>query len=130
VLEKLVSFCTSRDHAISECGREARKTIARASRFDAAIEDHVLAWKHLWRRFDVHIQPADPGFKLNVPMLIRLNMFHLLQAAISVNLFAISRRNCSCNFRSRGGSARLVAMFCQLSIMFRRESAGRIAWVS
>jgi trehalose/maltose hydrolase-like predicted phosphorylase len=81
VLEKLVSFCTSRDHAISECGLEARKTIARASRFDAAMEDHVLAWKHLWRRFDVHIQPADPGFKLNVPMLIRLNMFHLLQAA-------------------------------------------------
>jgi hypothetical protein len=25
-------------------------------------------------------KPADPGFKLNVPMLLRLNMFHLLQA--------------------------------------------------
>ena len=23
--------------------------------------------------------PADSGFKLNVPMLLRLNMFHLLQ---------------------------------------------------
>ena len=30
-------------------------------------------------RFDVGIQPADPGFKLNVSMLLRLNMFHLLQ---------------------------------------------------
>jgi trehalose/maltose hydrolase-like predicted phosphorylase len=27
----------------------------------------------------VHLRPADAGFKLNVPMLLRLNMFHLLQ---------------------------------------------------
>ena len=80
VLEKLVSFYTSRDQAISECVLEARKAISRAGRFDAVMADHVLAWKHLWRRFDVHIRPADPRFKLNVPMLLRLNMFHLLQA--------------------------------------------------
>jgi len=79
VLEKLASFYTSRDYAISDCGLEARKAIARAGRFHAAMADHVLAWKHLWRRFDVHIQLADPGFELNVPMLLRLNMFHLLQ---------------------------------------------------
>ncbi len=80
VLEKLTSFYTSRDQAISECVLEARKVIARAGRFDAVMADHVLSWKHLWRHFDVHILPADPGFKLNVPMLLRLNMFHLLQA--------------------------------------------------
>jgi beta-phosphoglucomutase family hydrolase len=80
VLEKLASFYTSRDHAISECGLQARKAIARAGRFDAVMADHVLAWKHLWRRFDVHIQPADSGFSSNVSMLLRLNMFHLLQA--------------------------------------------------
>jgi len=80
VLEKLASFYTSRDHAISEGGLQARKAIARAGRFDAAMADHMLAWKHLWRRFDVHVKPADPGFKSNVPMLLRLNMFHLLQA--------------------------------------------------
>ena len=80
VLEKLASLYTSRDQAISECGLAARKAIACAGGFDALMVDHVLAWKHLWRRFDVHIQPAEPGFKLNVPMLLRLNMFHLLQA--------------------------------------------------
>ncbi len=80
VLEKLASFYTSRDHAISECGLEAHKAIARAGRFDAVMADHVLAWRLLWRRFDVHVQPAEPGFKLPVPMLLRLNMFHLLQA--------------------------------------------------
>ena len=42
------------------------------------------AWKHLWRRFDVHLRPAGAGFTLNVPMLLRLNMFHLLQA-VSLN---------------------------------------------
>jgi trehalose/maltose hydrolase-like predicted phosphorylase len=44
------------------------------------MADHVLTWKHLWRRFEVHIQPTEPGFKMNVPMWLRLNMFHLLQA--------------------------------------------------
>jgi beta-phosphoglucomutase family hydrolase len=79
VLEKVGSFYTSRDHAISECGLGARKAIARAGRFDGLMTDHVRAWKHLWRRFDVHIEPAAPG-QVNVLMLLRLNMFHLLQA--------------------------------------------------
>ena len=80
VVEKLASLYTSRDYAISECELAARKAIARAGRFESVIAEHVLAWKHLWRRFDVHMQPASPGFKLNVPMLLRLNMLHLLQA--------------------------------------------------
>jgi HAD superfamily hydrolase (TIGR01509 family) len=78
-LEKLAYLYTSRDHAISECGLEAHKAMARARRFEAIKADHVYAWTHLWRRFGVGIQAADPGFKLNVPMLLRLNMFHLLQ---------------------------------------------------
>ena len=80
VLEKLASLYTSRDDAISEPVVAARKTITRAPRFDTVMADHVLAWKHLWRRFEVHIQVPAPGFKLNVLMLLRLNMFHLLQA--------------------------------------------------
>lgn len=80
VMEKVASFYTSRDHAISECGLEARKKIACAGRFEAVMADHVREWKHLWRRFDVHVTPADPGFNCNVPMLLRMNMVHLLQA--------------------------------------------------
>ena len=80
VLEKLASFYTSRDHAISECGLEARKAIARAGRFDAVMADHVHAWRHLWSHFEVRVSPAEPGFTVNVPMLLRMNMFHLLQA--------------------------------------------------
>jgi trehalose/maltose hydrolase-like predicted phosphorylase len=40
----------------------------------------VHAWQHLWRQFEVHVEPTDPALKANMPMLLRLNMFHLLQA--------------------------------------------------
>ncbi|MBE0602130.1 MAG: HAD-IA family hydrolase, partial [Deltaproteobacteria bacterium] len=80
VLEKVASLHTSRDQAVSECGLAARKAIIRAGGFEELLAEHALAWKHLWRRFDVHLRPAGAGFKLNVPMLLRLNMFHLLQA--------------------------------------------------
>jgi beta-phosphoglucomutase family hydrolase len=82
-LEKIASFYTSRDQAVSECGLAARKAIERlgVGRLEAVVSEHVLAWKHLWRRFDVHLRRAGDGFRLNVPMLLRLNMFHLLQAA-------------------------------------------------
>lgn len=79
-LEKTVCLFTSRDHAVSECAVAARKNIRRARRFALLVSDHVLAWKHLWRQFDIHLQPAERRFPLNVPMLLRLNMVHLLQA--------------------------------------------------
>jgi trehalose/maltose hydrolase-like predicted phosphorylase len=78
VVEKVVSFYTSRDQAIAECARQARKALSRAGRFDEIMSAHVRAWKHLWRRFDVYIEPAEPG-NLSALMLLRLNMFHLLQ---------------------------------------------------
>lgn len=84
VVEKMATLYTSRDYAISECGLEANKAMRRTARFDAAKADQALAWAHLWSCFDVRIHPAGPGFKLNVPMLLRLNMFHLLQT-ISLN---------------------------------------------
>jgi len=80
VLEKTAALYTSRDYAISECGLAARTAIAHADRFENLLADHVQVWQHLWRRFEVQIEPADQGFKLNVAMLLRLNMFHLLQA--------------------------------------------------
>lgn len=79
-VEKLASLYTSRDRAISECELAARKTLARVSTFAAVMAEHALAWKHLWQRFDVHLQASTGEFELNIPMLLRLNMFHLLQA--------------------------------------------------
>ena len=37
ILEKIASFYTSRDHAISECSLEARKAVTRAGRFEAVM---------------------------------------------------------------------------------------------
>ena len=80
VLEKLVAWYTSRDPAIAECGLAARQALTRARRFEAVLAEHRVAWQYLWRHFDVHLQPTGPAFTLNVPMLLRLNMLHLLQA--------------------------------------------------
>jgi trehalose/maltose hydrolase-like predicted phosphorylase len=80
-LEKLAMLFSSRDAAIFEPAVAARKAIARAHSFEAAHAAHVLAWRQLWRRFDVQLRPVAGAFKLNVPMLLRLNMFHLLQSA-------------------------------------------------
>jgi len=80
VIEKLVVLHTSRDPAISEPEVAARKSLMRVRTFHVERQAHVLAWKHLWRRFDVHLRPSAAQFKLNVPMLLHLNMFHLLQA--------------------------------------------------
>jgi beta-phosphoglucomutase family hydrolase len=80
-IEKLAVLYTSRDAAISEPVTAARTAIARADSFDQVCASHVLAWRHLWRRFDIHLRPARSPFKLNLPMLLRLNIFHLLQAA-------------------------------------------------
>lgn len=78
-IENIASLYTSRDPAISECGLEAHKAISRAGRFDRVRADHLLTWEQLWRRFEVRLQRTDPDSRLNIPMLLRLNMFRLLQ---------------------------------------------------
>ena len=78
-LEKVAALHSSRDKAISEPAAAACTAITRAGRFEALRAEHVLTWQHLWRRFDLHLEPASAGFPLNVPMLLRLNVLHLLQ---------------------------------------------------
>lgn len=80
-IEKMIVFHCSRDAAISEPVVATRHAIARAGSFEAALDAHSLAWGQLWRRFDVELHSTRAPFKLNIPMLLRLNMFHLLQAA-------------------------------------------------
>jgi HAD superfamily hydrolase (TIGR01509 family) len=79
-LEKIVAFFTSRDQAISEPGLAAHKAIVRAGRFELMRAAHAKVWRRLWRRFDMHLKAGPAGFSLNMPMLLRLNALHLLQA--------------------------------------------------
>jgi beta-phosphoglucomutase family hydrolase len=80
-VEKTMALFTSRDQAISEPKLAAEEALTRAPRFEAALADHTRAWRRLWRRFDIHLRPRFGRFKLNMPMLLRLNGLHLLQAA-------------------------------------------------
>jgi trehalose/maltose hydrolase-like predicted phosphorylase len=80
-IEKAAALHTSRDAAISEPGQAASKALANATSFADAYAEHALRWRHFWRRFDIRLERPDGWADLNVPMLLRLNLLHLLQAA-------------------------------------------------
>jgi len=83
-VEKVVALYTSRDHTISECGLEARKAVARAGGFEDLLRTHAQAWEHLWRHFEIEIEPAQPGTDDRTALILRLHIFHLLQT-VSLN---------------------------------------------
>ncbi len=90
-VEKVVSFFTSRDYAISESFLEASNKILEARRFNCLSNRHSITWKHLWRRFAVEVElnvNGDPSVPVSdydhyyyVQRTMHLYCFHLLQSA-------------------------------------------------
>jgi len=81
-IEKTLALHTSRDHAISECGLQARKEISRTPRFEALLRDHARAWDQLWRRFDLEIEPeTGKDGEGRIGAILHLHLFHLLQTS-------------------------------------------------
>jgi alpha,alpha-trehalase len=78
-VEKIVALYTSRDAAVSEPALEASEALARCGRFGDLLRSHLTAWKALWRRCDVEIEPAGEE-----QLALRLHAFHLLQT-VSLN---------------------------------------------
>ena len=76
-MEKVVAMYTSRDHAISECGLEARDAVAARARLRGAARAHTAAWGQLWRRFDIGIE--QHGGNGDTRMTLHLHILHLLQ---------------------------------------------------
>ena len=76
LVEKILALFNSRDRAISEAGRAARSSVARAPRFDELLAAQRLAWRHLWEQCDIGLDAACDD---DVVMKLRLNIFHLLQ---------------------------------------------------
>ena len=76
-VEKIVALYTSRDHAITECGLEAREAVGLQDRFNELLASHVLLWRQLWRRFDLQLalREDDEG---RTAAILRLHVFHLL----------------------------------------------------
>ena len=73
-VEKLVTFFTSRDPAISDTLAKAAKSAARHTDFGASLERHRAAWDELWRACDLHVSGDD-----RVQFLLRLHIAHILQ---------------------------------------------------
>jgi alpha,alpha-trehalase len=73
-IEKIVSFYTSRDPAISEPSLDASEAVRHAGNFDKLLQSHILQWNHLWERCDIQLHDND-----RTQMILRLHIFHLLQ---------------------------------------------------
>ncbi|MEX0762420.1 MAG: glycosyl hydrolase family 65 protein [Dehalococcoidia bacterium] len=73
-VEKVAAVFNSKDHAVSEPGLEACQRVERADAFDQLLEQHVLAWDHLWRRCRLDMQDNERS-----ALVLNLHVFHLLQ---------------------------------------------------
>ena len=81
-VEKLICIYTSRDTGIYECLSEAENTIANdVASFDSLLKSHIIAWKLLWRKFDVRVELDDKDIEQYTQKIIRLHIFHLLQSS-------------------------------------------------
>ena len=73
-VEKLVTFFTSRDPAVSDTLVKAATSVARHTDFAASFERHAAAWEELWRVCDVRVSGEE-----SVQLLLRLHTAHVLQ---------------------------------------------------
>jgi trehalose/maltose hydrolase-like predicted phosphorylase len=73
-VEKLVTFFTSRDQAVSDTLVKAATSVARHTDFGASFERHATAWEELWRVCDVRVSGDE-----SVQLLLRLHIGHVLQ---------------------------------------------------
>ena len=73
-VEKMVSFYTSRDPAVSDTLVRAATSAARYDEFATSLGRHVAAWEELWRGCDMRASGDD-----EVQQLLRLHIAHLLQ---------------------------------------------------
>ncbi len=77
-IEKIVALHTSRDHASSECGLEAGKTVRRCQSFENLVKSQSHAWRRLWRRFAMTLKTKEGNS--DTLTVLNLNIFHLLQS--------------------------------------------------
>ncbi len=73
-VEKIVTFYTSRDPAVSDTLVKAATSAARHTDFAASFERHAAAWDELWRVCDVRVSGDE-----RAQLLLRLHIAHVLQ---------------------------------------------------
>lgn len=75
-VDKTVTVFTSRDRAISEPLEAARVELGDTPRFESLLDEHVLAWEHLWSRFHLSFN-GDDG--IAEQRAVNLHIFHVAQ---------------------------------------------------
>lgn len=80
-IEKSVSLYTSKDKAISNCYLEARLALENIERFENLLHRHKVAWKYLWKYFDINLKLKDIKKDYFVKRVLHLYTYHLLQTA-------------------------------------------------
>ena len=73
-VEKIVSFFTSHDNAITETLTAAGRHVERYPDFAGCFAEHVDAWEEYWDVCDIEL-PREPTIQL----LLRFHMAHVLQ---------------------------------------------------
>jgi trehalose/maltose hydrolase-like predicted phosphorylase len=73
-VEKMVSFYTSRDPAVSDTLVRAATSAGRYDEFATSFQRHSAAWDELWQVSDVRVSGSK-----EVQLLLRLHIAHLLQ---------------------------------------------------
>ncbi|GAA1220732.1 glycosyl hydrolase family 65 protein [Kitasatospora nipponensis] len=71
-VEKTVAVHTSRDPAVDDPLRAARRLATRAAGFEDLLRAHAQRWEELWRRCRTDVALADAG-------ALHLHLFHLMQ---------------------------------------------------
>jgi len=77
-VEKVVALHTVRDWAVSEPAETVVAALERADDFEALLDEHTLAWAHLWERFYTALEDGHQAGP-QASLTIRLYLFHLLQ---------------------------------------------------
>jgi len=73
-VEKMVTFYTSRDPAVSDTLVRAATSAARHTDFAGSLRRHAAAWDELWQVCDVRVSGNE-----RVQLLLRLHIAHILQ---------------------------------------------------
>lgn len=78
-VEKIISFYTSKDHGITECGKEAKESVLHAPSFQELLESHLHTMEAIWHRFSIDMEVVDHQHLHHPVLVLRLHLFHLLQ---------------------------------------------------
>jgi len=85
-IEKNVSLYTSKDTTVSNSYLGAKSSLENIDRFENLLSKHKVAWKHLWKYFDIDLNLRDIQKDYFVKRAVHLYSYHLLQTASVHNI--------------------------------------------